>query len=88
MAHSTATRKAQQFDWYTFLRSALLNGLQAYGASLMVIHRADPIEAQTTTAKISAIRKHSVAQPLPAPVLLNAPALPRTPLTTPAWRQA
>jgi hypothetical protein len=44
MAHSTtvpaaSNKPATHTDWYTFLRSALIDGLKAYGASLMVVQR-------------------------------------------------
>jgi hypothetical protein len=36
MAHPTATPAPTNSDWYTFLRSAFINGLKAYGASFMM----------------------------------------------------
>ena len=52
MTHSTAitafhrSPKAHS-DWFTFLLSAFINGLKAYGASLMVIHLSDPTPVET-----------------------------------------
>ncbi|WP_109487479.1 hypothetical protein [Occallatibacter savannae] len=47
MANSTLIPAAQQtptsrFDWYTFLRNAFINGLKAYGASLMTVSTQEP----------------------------------------------
>jgi hypothetical protein len=52
MAHSTAItafhRSPKAYsDWFTFLLSAFINGLKAYGASLMVIHLSDPTPVET-----------------------------------------
>lgn len=47
MAHTAASPATPQSDWYTFLRSAFINGLKAYGASVMVIAPADPSTAAT-----------------------------------------
>ena len=91
MAHSKTVPAASpaaraHFDWYTFLRSALINGFQAYGASLMVIAPASPVEDQDTgsDAAITGPSPRVVEyQPLPA---LNT--LPFAPLAKPAWRNA
>jgi hypothetical protein len=47
MAHSTAIPAASHSDWYTILCSALIDGLKAYGASLMSIAPIDHLESQT-----------------------------------------
>ena len=51
MAHSTAIPAVSQStkahsDWITFLCSTFINRLKAYGASLMVMHPADPTQTQ------------------------------------------
>jgi hypothetical protein len=48
MAHSTAIPAASHSDWYTILCSALIDGLKAYGASLMSIAPIDHLESQTS----------------------------------------
>lgn len=61
-------------DWYTFLRSAFINGLKAYGASLMTVAVAPyrlPLETWETSTTLSelAIDAAQVSKPLPSPAL-------------------
>jgi len=42
MAYSTTNPTSSKSDWYTFLRSAFINGLKAYGASLMTVGAPGP----------------------------------------------
>lgn len=74
MANATVPRKAQHSDWFTFLRSAFINGLKAYGASLMVgAPCLPPLETWENGAT-----SHQFAR------LYSSPSLPQAP----AWRQA
>ena len=90
MTHSTATGTASQAtrthsDWYTFLRSAFLNGLKAYGISMMAGAPCLPVLETWETSSSSpkpAILAPQVAKPQPSPALLNAT------LPSPAWRNA
>jgi hypothetical protein len=90
MAHSTATRTASQAtrthsDWYAFLRSAFINGLKAYGASLMTISPVDHLESPASpTLPISPA---IVLTPEPKPAF-DRKALPQTRLPKPAWSRA
>ena len=91
MAHSKTVPAASpaaraHFDWYTFLRSALINGFQAYGASLMVIAPAVPAEAQMSgSAAARTVPSPGVVEYQPVPALNT---LPLAPLAKPAWRHA
>ena len=42
MAHPTPIPAAQNSDWLTFLSTAFINGLNAYGASLMTVGAPEP----------------------------------------------
>jgi hypothetical protein len=93
MVHSTKSSAGSQIakahsDWYTFLRSAFITGLKAYGASLMVIASPDTTETQISiTALTPATHNHPVAKPQPKPAI-HMPALPHCPIAKPAWRNA
>jgi hypothetical protein len=90
MAHSTPTpatssTPAAHTDWYTFLRSAFLNGLKAYGISMMAGAPCLPVLETWETSSSSpkpAILAPQVAKPQPSPALLNVT------LPSPAWRNA
>jgi len=93
MAHSTAIPAARQSatprsDWYTFLCSAFLNGLKAYGASLMVISPTDPIRSQNTTAAPLLVPCTPEAALFHQPKAAIKPAILRTKLPKPAWSRA
>ena len=87
MARSTSIPAAPQSprtnsDWCTFLLSAFINGLKAYGAALMVCTPATPSESQPPLAQPKpAIQQHAVV--VSKPHL----ALPRT-IAKPAWSRA
>jgi len=88
MAHSTAIPAAQQtpkaqFDWYTFLCSAFINGLKAYGASLMVTAPSTACESQIPFVQPKLTDRHlAITTPQ------SSPALPHTALAKPALTQA
>jgi hypothetical protein len=98
MAKSAATPKASQpakenSDWYTFLRSAFLNGLKAYGASLMVVAPEPPLSLPKGPSHLE-ILETSMEGPKPAarkhPLVTPqaSPALPHTTVPKPAWSRA
>ena len=88
MAHSIAISAAQQtpkaqFDWYTFLRNAFINGFKAYGAALMVAAPNTACESQPSISQSeSAPRRQAPAKPHPSPTL------PHSALVRPAWTRA
>lgn len=88
MAHSTSIPARQQapkaqFDWYTFLRNAFLNGLKAYGAALMVAGRSTACESHLSINESEpAPRRPAPGKPQPSP------ALPHSTLASPALNQA
>jgi len=90
MAHSTATGTASQAtrthsDWYAFLRSACINGLKAYGASLMTISPVDQLESPASSTL--PIRTPTVPTTEPKPAF-DRKALPHTTLPKHAWSRA
>jgi hypothetical protein len=108
MAHSAALPASQQtpkahFDWYTFLRNAFLNGLKAYGASLMTVGVPEPSAPCLPASKTWETNPTSAGAPGPSPLgtgescstkpksaeseLKSLPALP-TPALCPIHRAA
>jgi hypothetical protein len=93
MAHLKASPAPSQSahtgsSLFGFLVSGFIDGLKAYGASLMVISPADPISSQNTaTALAGESHKHAAAgtESKPADAVF---ALPRPCLPKPAWRHA
>jgi hypothetical protein len=88
MAHSTEIPAVSQStkphsDWFTLLGSAFINGLKAYGASLMVV-------APLSTAGSQPIATSPKPAPRKTPAVATeaAPALSRAPLAKPAWSRA
>jgi len=72
MANSTATPAAPaklKSDWYTFLRSAFIDGLKAYGAALMVA-------APEPTLTLSKIPSHLGTGESSRLTPMGAPCLP------------
>ena len=72
MANSTATPAAPaklKSDWYTFLRSAFIDGLRAYGAALMVA-------APEPTLTLSKIPSHLGTGESSRLTPMGAPCLP------------
>ena len=65
MTHSTTSPAIPKSDWYTFLRSAFINGLKAYGAALMV-HTPEPTLTSPTAPSQPARLKTSVGAPEPS----------------------
>jgi hypothetical protein len=85
MAHTTAIPAVSQStkahsDWFTLLGSAFINGLKAYGASLMVA-------APLSTAQSQSLVTSPKPAPRRAPAVATeaAPALSHAPLANPAW---
>ena len=90
MAHYTAIPAASQptkthSDWYTFLRSAFINGFKAYGASVMTISPVDHLESQTLPT--APVRNVTVPTLEPKPAF-DRMALPHSTLPKPAWSRA
>lgn len=80
MAHSTAIPATAKSDWYTFLCSAFIDGLKAYGAALMVAAPSTPSESQPAVCQSKPAIPHR-------PVAKHTiPALPHP--TKPAWSRA
>jgi hypothetical protein len=88
MAHTKAIPAASQStkahsDWFTLLRSAFINGLKAYGASLMVVAPLSPAESQPIVTSPKPTRRNA-----PTVATQATPALPPSPLAKPAWSRA
>lgn len=105
MAHSTSIPVAQQtpeaqFDWYTFLRNAFINGLKAYGSSLMVAAPEPGAGAPEPALSLSRNPSHlgsgeTIKNPptpaIPAPQITKpqpSPTLPHSTLVNPALNEA
>jgi hypothetical protein len=93
MVHSTESPAASQSatahsDCFTFLRSAFITGLKAYGASLMVIAPSETSQAQSCLAAPGPVtRNHSVAKQQQKPTV-HISALRRSPIARPEWKHA
>ena len=93
MAHLKASPAPSQSahtrsSLFGFLVSGFIDGLKAYGASLMVISPANPISSQNTaTALARESHKHATVRSQSKPAD-GGFALPRPTLRKPAWRHA
>ena len=93
MVQSTAFSPVSQSakprsDWYTILRSAFINGLKAYGASLMMVVPPDTTEAQANIASSTPLTRNNPVAGLRPKTAVDIRALPQTSLAKPAWKHA